>query len=254
MTPRRRDVLTLLAGGTAGCSDLDLGTGGSDPGETATPIPAATRTGTPTDTATTEPPADVVQEDSRMDQPPHDPERPERSESGSHEERREAWDEAYLGEGMATDSTLEYDPIRFSFEDVLDPGHRYDEYRVRLAGSAEAARRVFDAPSDRIEWFDFDERLLVVVESGYGSGSVEHRWARAEPFERGVHLHGYYTDPLAQTDDLVTRVSKLGVERPDGPVEFVRVSLTVGVGARVNFNSTEGVVVPAEDLTADSIR
>lgn len=242
MAPHRRDVLALLATGAAGCSALDGGTGDSDGDGTVTPVPNGT--GTPTSTA-----ADVVEEVPRMDEPPHDPERPERPEDAdSPEERRAAWNEVYLGEGMATDSPLEYEPVEFMLRDALDPDHGFDEFRVRMADSAARARETFDAPNDSFEWFDFEERLLLVVESGYGSGSVEHRWARAEPFDRGVRLHGYYTDSLAQTDDLTTRVSKLSVERPAVRVDFARVSFTVGVSARVNFNSTEGVVVPAEDL------
>lgn len=51
----------------------------------------------------------------------------------------------------------------------------------------------------RLNAVDFDESALVVVESGFGSGSVEHGWARVEADEDVVHLHGYYTSPYEQT-------------------------------------------------------
>lgn len=228
MAHRRRDVLALLATGVAGCSAVDVGDGSG---------PSMSGTGTPGV-------ADVVEEVPRVDEPPHDPERPERPEDAdSGRDRQEVWDDEYLGAGMETGSPLASETVVFPLREPLDVsgGHR-----IRVADSAERAREAFDPRSDDLEWFDFEERLLVVVESGYGSGSVEHRWARSEPFERGVHLHGYYRKPPWQTSDRTPLVSKLAVEPPAEGVDFVRASLTVDVDTRIHFNSTEGVVT-AED-------
>ena len=227
MTHRRRDVLALLATGAAGCTAVDVGGDGPTKSGTATPAAAG------------------IEEVPRVDEPPHDPERPERPEdAGSGRDRQETWDENYLGAGMETDSPLAYESVVFPLREPLDVS---GGYRVRFVDSAERAREAFDPRSDDLSWFDFEDRLLVVVESGYGSGSVEHRWARAEPFERGIHLHGYYTKPLWQTSDRTPHVSRLAVEPPAGGVDFVRASLTVDVETRVHFNSTEGVVVPDEN-------
>ncbi|WP_311173574.1 hypothetical protein [Halobellus ordinarius] len=89
---------------------------------------------------------------------------------------------------------------------------------------------------------DFEESVLAAVEIGYGSGSVEHRWARVESTEKGLALVGYYTDPYVQTDDLTTRVSLVEVFRPATEVEIAHIHLTVREEQRIHFNSTEGLV------------
>lgn len=96
-----------------------------------------------------------------------------------------------------------------------------------------------------LETVDFDDQVVVVVESGWGSSSVRHRWVRVEePDEDGaIDLHGYYTSPQVQTQDYTTRHSAVVVERPDEQdLAFARVRLTVSEDHRVNVNSTEGRV------------
>ncbi len=96
---------------------------------------------------------------------------------------------------------------------------------------------------DRLNAIDFDASVIVLVETGLGSSSVEHRWARVEEADFGLHLHGYYTDPYEQLDDIDTRFSVLEIERPATEFEFARVSLTIDAEQRGHFNSTEGDVV-----------
>ncbi|ARS91549.1 hypothetical protein [Natrarchaeobaculum aegyptiacum] len=95
-----------------------------------------------------------------------------------------------------------------------------------------------------LEAVDFDEQVVVVVESGWGSSSVRHQWVRVEePDDDGaIDLHGYYTDPQVQTHDYTTRHSAVVVDRPDEDVAFARIRLTVSEDHRVNVNSTEGLV------------
>lgn len=95
---------------------------------------------------------------------------------------------------------------------------------------------------ERLEAVDFEDSLLAVLETGYGSSSVGHHWARVEAGEKALHLHGYYMDPWGRDGDVSTTVSVLEVERPSEEVAFARVSLTVEQDLRVHFNSTEGVV------------
>lgn len=94
---------------------------------------------------------------------------------------------------------------------------------------------------------DFSENVLVVVESGYVSGSMAHHWERVRTSERGFRVQGCYVVPHERTDDATTQHSVVRVERPDD-FEFARVSLTTGVDERVHFNSTEGVVSVERDV------
>lgn len=186
-----------------------------------------------------------VEEGRRVDEPPYDIERPDPPDD------RDEWNEEYLGEHMPTDPSLDFEKLS------VRSGVLHDRGLTALDGEAywvdvltsEADRDdvlPLDAADEetrsRLESVDFDESVLVAVESGSGSGSVEHRWARVEDTTDGVHLHGYYTDPYEKTDDITTWVSVLEVERPDENISVARVSLTVSEDRRIHFNSTEGTV------------
>lgn len=191
--------------------------------------------------------SEVVEEDPRVDEPPYNIDRPQPPEDP---EDREEWNAEYLGEQMDTEPSLDFDQRSVRRGVVRDHGLTGldgEAYWVELLTSESDRDEVLEldaAVEDTRAWLgtvDFDQSVLVVVESGYGSGSVEHRWARVEAVSDGLHLHGYYTDPYEQTDDITTRVSVLEVERPDD-LNLARVSLTVDEDRRVHFNSTEGVV------------
>lgn len=92
-----------------------------------------------------------------------------------------------------------------------------------------------------LENINFESTALILVETGFGSSSIKHRWKRIEKGKNSVHLHGYYTKPLTRNSDVDTRFSVLRVNQPDD-FEFARVSLTTNVDERVHFNSTEGIV------------
>lgn len=195
---------------------------------------------------------DVIEEDPRTDEPPHDIEIPEQP---TDPEDFDQWDDDYLGSAMETEPTLEFDVLTRSPGVLRDPG--FDEphdsiYRVQAITSQTAYEEVFDEEAaddelrERLNAVDFEETALVVVESGIGSGSIEHRFARVDEDGAIAHLHGYYSAPFEQTDDLAVRHTVLEVEKPADGLEFVRTSLTVGEDRRVHFNSTEGVVVLEE--------
>lgn len=190
---------------------------------------------------------DPIQETPRVDEPPYPIDRPDPPDE--HDESD--WNDDYLGEAMPTDPSLSFD--RVTGARGLAPGLTFDgagvdRYRADLIKSETALDTLLDDQTinedarDRLDAVDFEEAVLVIVASGFGSGSVGHRWGRVEAAEDGLQLHGYYTDPHIQTDDVTYRASVIEVERPDGAPDLARVSLTVGTDRRVHFNSTEGVV------------
>lgn len=193
---------------------------------------------------------DPVVEDPRTDEPPYEIEVPEFDDDVPPSEREEAWNDDYLGEHMPTEPSLRFERIPYRLGDAyrLDPEFDRRVFRVTLIEDREELERGVDTDRlddderERLAAIDFAESVVVVVQSGFGSGSVGHRWARVEAVEDGVHLHGYYAKPWIRTDDLASRASVLEVERPDDGLDLARVSLTTDETTRVHFNSTEGLV------------
>lgn len=190
----------------------------------------------------------VIEEEPRVDTPPYDIEEPEPPEEPSNADE---WNEEYLGENQETSPSLAFDRIEIPTGAVAQQGFREfsgSAYWVELI-SSERARDVLlnldeldEQTREQLTSIDFAESVLVVVQTGYGSGSVSHRWSRVESTEDGLHLHGYYTDPYMQTADLTSWVSLLKIDRPSNEIALARTSLTVATDHRVNFNSTEGLV------------
>lgn len=185
----------------------------------------------------------------RIDSPPHSPERP----PGEEDE----WDRHYLGEGMETDPSLSFEAVDVRLADprLGAPSATEDEYAARLVTSRDdlEAQVDIDASGDRLANVDFDEEAVVIVESGYGSGSLHHEWTRVEDTEDGLYLHGYYVTPFVRTDDLTARRSALVVETSPGAEALAHVSLTVDVDRRVNFDSSEGIVTVGEDSDSSDL-
>lgn len=192
--------------------------------------------------------AEPIEEDPRVNEPLYQINRPQPPKTPDDQDE---WKEEYLGKHLETYPSLDFDPISVSRGVVHDhgltnlDGEAYWVDVITSEADCEAVLELDTANADtraQLEAVDFVESVLVVVESGYGSGSVDHRWARVEDAADGLHLHGYYTDLYDQTDDITTWVSVLEIERPDDEVDFARVSLTVDEDRCVHFNSTEGVV------------
>ncbi|WP_255169847.1 hypothetical protein [Natrononativus amylolyticus] len=192
---------------------------------------------------------DVVPEDPRVDEPPYEIEVPEQPERGEEDD----WNDHYLGEHMPAEPSLEFETLSgvrlaepaISVREEADG--RYAVHRIESAADRDASldlEGVDEEVRDRLEAIDFDRHLLVVVESGFGSGSVHHRWKRVEAVDDGVHLHGYDTRPHVVTSDYRAHRSALLVERPadDDDDSLARVSLTINAETRVHVNSTEGAV------------
>lgn len=191
--------------------------------------------------------------DDRIDEPPYEIEEAEPPDDPENPD----WNEDYLGEELLAEPSFEFeelDSVRLETRALSIRDDEGDQYTVDLVESEGNLEERFDleamGPEDRerIEAIDFDERVVAVVKSGFGSGSVRHRWKRVEESEAGTHLYGYYTQPYERTDDYTFRQSALVVEWPDGGLELARVSLTVSPERRVRFDSAEGVVtVDPED-------
>ncbi|ELY40991.1 hypothetical protein [Natronorubrum tibetense] len=209
---------------------------------------------------------EAIEEDPRVTEPSHGIERPDPPEDPDDPDDPDDpfdpedndWNEEYLGDQMATEPSLEFERLLTPAVTIRNTVFSTDAkpsgevYRVRLIGDEDEYESVFDDADaddetrDRLRAVDFDESVLVLVESGFGSGSVDHRWARIENDDGIAQLHGYYTDPYVRTADLTSRHSVLEVERPSDGLEFARVSLTVGENRRIHFNSTEGIVTLEE--------
>ena len=183
----------------------------------------------------------------RVDHPPHDPERPD--DPGDTDD---AWDEHYLGEGMAAEPTLSFE--KRSHLNIVEPAlpspvdfEGAAVYKARIITNEADAESTF-TESDELD-VDFGEKSVIVIESGYGSSSVQHAWKRVEAIDDEVdqvHLHGYYVQPNVQTGDVASRYSVIIVDDPMD-IEVAHVSLTVRDDARVNFSSDEGTVSVEED-------
>ncbi len=181
--------------------------------------------------------------EARVDTPPHDPERPPEDD----------WNPDWLGAGMATDPSLPFEAVEAELAEsaLRDPAAAESDpvYAASLltsTGELEATVDVSEAP-ERLTSVDFGEELVVVVESGYGSSSVDHAWQRVVDTDDGVSLHGYLTDPRPQTDDYTTQHSVVIVETPAAKAGRAHVSLTYSEDWRVNFDSSEGVVTTGSD-------
>jgi hypothetical protein len=181
--------------------------------------------------------------EARVDTPPHDPERPPEDD----------WNPDWLGAGMATNPSLPFEAVETELTEsaLRDPAAAESDpvYAASLltsTGELEATVDVSEVP-DRLGSVDFEEELVVVVESGYGSSSVDHAWQRVEETDDGVYLNGYLTDPRPQTDDYTTQQSVVIVETPAAKAGRAHVSLTYSEDWRVNFDTSEGAVTTGSD-------
>lgn len=183
----------------------------------------------------------LVEAWTRNDVPPYDVTEPGPSGDGGD------WNPEYLGEHLPTDPTLAFEgyPLRHDRvrESVaLSPETGTHSYVVALLRTEEEARQVINGAVPAL-----DGSVFVFVGDCCGSSSVEHRWARVEATDAGLHLFGYLRRPRLVTADLAPRYSLLEIERPPDAVDVACASLTVAAEERVHVGSADGVVtlVPA---------
>lgn len=227
MRLHRRHLLTRLALATTATTTAGCLTGTANNGPDGSDTP------------------DAIPEDPRTDEPPYPITKPDDGED---------WDPHFLCRHMPTDSDLEWKHLsapRLPARLLADSDRSGAVYAVRALTSPSDVEAVFDTgikrntTSDETEEpltaIDFTRYVVLVVESGFGSGAITHHWKRVEETPRGFRLHGCHYIPEVRTMDAAPRHSVVKVARPPG-FEVAHVSLTVSPDQRVHFNSTEGVV------------
>lgn len=198
---------------------------------------------------------ETITEEPRIDNPPQEihPQSWSDYQDMDYQEAIDNWNNDYLGENINIDSSLEFKRLNMSRFSINTPilsesmNTNYNHYFVNFINSQDKARSTFEYENmsddivNEIEETDFSESIFYVVKSGYGSGSIGHRWSGVTTVDDSLTAIGYYTKPFEQTDDITTRSSIVKVSNVDNP-DYIRVSLTVDENNRVHFNSTEGVV------------
>jgi hypothetical protein len=238
---------------SAGCLDSHGGTPRqppAQPSETPTDQPGGTPTDQPTETPT-DPNGQLPAGLERVDEPPYDIAVPEcESPSGSTPSER---DPLYLCANMPAEPSLSFTQATTRGSVLADAGLELgegtdDQMYVTLL--TESADRVADSAAGDaaalLRATDFETHAVLVVETGWGSGSVYPHIKRVEATDTGVHAVGCHSDPCVWTDDYTSRTTAVRFERPDA-LETGVVSLTVAADERWNVAAGEGVVtIPDE--------
>lgn len=231
MNLRRRRLLeaaaTVSVTAVAGCLDEDTpGPGGEGtPGEERTPI-------------------EYGDELARVEAPRYDISEPACDGGG---QREPLW----LCANMPAEPSLR-------FEQVETPGTIFAEEGLRLEHESDGRQfyaalladeddldRVDDDVGDDvrelIEGTDFEDELLLVAQTGWGSGTVTPHLKRVEETTEGLRAFGCYRRPCGGTADHTMRTVVARVARPVR-LDAVVVSLTFDAEHVVNFAVDEGVV------------
>ncbi|WP_336336802.1 hypothetical protein [Haloarcula brevis] len=254
----RRETLGLVGGLAAtalgGCLAPGEGSGGSGGGET-TPTQSTPRSGTdegtPTDTEGGPPtgtPNGLPEGVERVDTPPYDVEEPECTGDG----RDEDYDALYLCANMPAEPSLSFQqrPARgtvfrdegLQFSPGDDPSG--EQLYATLLTDAEDVDRIgteWDDIRAFVSETDFERRAVLVVQTGWGSGSILPHLKRVAATDDGIHAYGCYTRPCAYTADYTARATVARFERPDA-LDTGLVSLTVDPATRYTVATDEGVV------------
>lgn len=237
MQRTRRDLIGVaglsLSALTAGC----LGRSESE----ATPTVDGTATERPTETETATLPDGL----SRVDEPPYDITQPDCGDPASEDGGR---DPLYLCSNMATEPSLAFTQAHSRGNILAGGGLTINEnstedqcYATVLADADRLAEDDESEPAQLVRETDFDSHAVLVVQTGWGSGSVYPHVERVESTAAGVHAFGCHSDPCVYTDDLTMRTTAVRFERPAELTTGV-VSLTVAPEERWNVAAGEGVV------------
>jgi len=256
MKRTRRSVLGLVGctaiGVLSGC--LAPGRNGSGDGGTETrthPSPGTdtdTETETPTDDKTaTDAPNGLPDDLDRVDTPPYDIEEVECNIDDSGEGDR---DPLYLCANMPAEPSLSFEQVSTRGTLFADEGLEFaddntdDQLYATLLTEADDIERFAEDSGDAYDLTadtDFESHAVLVVQTGWGSGSIVPHLKRIEETEDGIHAFGCYTQPCVYTDDFTARSTVARVERPDS-LDSGIVSLTVDPSTRYNVATGEGVV------------
>lgn len=243
MDTGRRRALALAATSIpivtlAGC----LGDEAPVPGDDGTPSDE----GTPDDDAT---PSPVDGPPPRVDEPPYDVSEPDCGGDGR--------DPLWLCANMAGEPSLAFDQVETPTPVLADEGLRTEDgpagsqfYAASLTDETDTDRVADDADGDAVDLIEgtaFDEAMVLVAETGWGSGTVTPHLKRVEETDEGIHAFGCYRRPCGGTADVTMRTVVARVDRPDR-LDSAVVSLTADADSRVTFAVGEGVVTVEEDL------
>jgi hypothetical protein len=256
MKRTRRATLGLVGsvtmGALSGC--LAPGRNGSGDGGTETrthPSPGTdtdTETETPTDDETpTDTPDRLPGDLNRVETPPYEVEDIECDFDDSGEGDR---DPLYLCANMPAEPSLSFEQVSTRGTLFADAGLEFaddntdDQLYATLLTEADDIDRFEEDRGDAYSLAadtDFESHAVLVVQTGWGSGSIVPHLKRIEETADGVHAFGCYTQPCVYTEDFTARSTVARFERPDALDSGV-VSLTVDPSTRYNVATGEGVV------------
>lgn len=226
----RRRTLQLVGASlssvvVAGCLSAAGPGSDNDPDENTDDTDGSDPTGTPDDRSP------------RIDEPPYEITEPECDEDT---ERDPLW----LCENMPAEPSIEFEQVETSSAIFADEGLRLldptddDQYYATFMTETGDLDRLHDEASgtvvELIEGTDFDTHAVLVVETGWGSGSKTPHLKRIEETNDGIHAFGCIRQPCVWTDDITVRTVVARFERP-ASLDGSRVSLTVDSETRVNF-------------------
>jgi len=244
MARTRRAALRVagvsVAALAAGCLDDTDSAGG-----TPTDQPSETPTDEPSETPT--PGGQLPANLERVDEPPYESSVPDCGDIGSGDGGR---DPLYLCANMPAEPSLSFTQSNTRGTVLVDEGlaqsGSYDDqiFATLLTEAADLDRvdnETAGETAQLIRATDFDTHAVLVVQTGWGSGSVSPHVERVEATDTGVHAFGCHSDPCIQTDDITSRTAAVRFERPD-TLETGVVSLTVAADERWNAAAGEGVV------------
>jgi len=227
----------------------------ADDGGTETPTDdrepeTATDDGEP-ETPTDETPTDALDRLpdglDRVETPPYEVEAVECNIDDSGEGDR---DPLYLCANMPAEPSLSFEQestrgTLFAGEGLARaPDDDGDQLYATLLTEAEDIEQFENDSSDAYSLAadtDFGSHAVLVVQTGWGSGSIVPHLKRIEETADGVHAFGCYTQPCMYTSDFTARSTVVRFERPDALDSGV-VSLTVDPSTRYNLTTGEGVV------------
>jgi len=180
----------------------------------------------------------------RVDEPPYEITEPE---CDPPEDGR---DPLWLCENMPAEPSLSFEQATTRGTFLADEGLQLDEtgegseYYATLLTEPADRNRLRDDDSDAaalVEGTHFGSEAVLIVQTGWGSGSVTPHVKRVEETDDGVRAFGCERQPCVYTSDLTSRTVAVRFERPD-TLDAATASLTVGTEKRVNFAAGEGVV------------
>lgn len=185
----------------------------------------------------------------RVDEPPHeiDPD----ARACDREDDAEQ-DPLYLCASMASEPSLSFEQVATSSRVLTDAGLGVDDeggdaqlFAALLTAEDDLERVEADADegvAGLLADVDFDAEAVLLVQTGWGSGSVRPHLKRIEEREDGgVHAHGCYRRPCIGTTDYTLRTALARFGRPEA-LEPALVSLTIDEEMRITVAAGEGVV------------